>query len=138
MSGVARLMAAPASRKEFIRYAGLSGIAAAVLAGCTKAISNDTRDGTGSTNTVSLGTGDTGILNFAYALEQLEAAFYTVVAGDPYENIDSLALSRLTDIRLRMIDAVHVAGPGAGQFRDRHAGAEADLKDPVGWLHVEQ
>lgn len=99
MSGVARLMAAPASRKEFIRYAGLSGIAAAVLAGCTKAISNDTRDGTGSTNTVSLGTGDTGILNFAYALEQLEAAFYTVVAGDPYENIDSLALSRLTDIR---------------------------------------
>ena len=37
-----------------------------------------------------------------------------------------------------MIDAVHVAGPGAGQFRDRHAGAEADLKDPVGWLHVEQ
>lgn len=92
-------MAAPASRKEFIRYVGLSGVAATVLAGCTKAISNDKKDGTGPTNAVSLGTGDTGILNFAYALEQVVAAFYTIVAADPYENIDSLALSRLTDIR---------------------------------------
>jgi hypothetical protein len=92
-------MSAPASRKEFIRYVGLSGIAATVLAGCTKAISNYKQDGTGPANTVSLGTADTGILNFAYALEQLLAAFYTLVAGDPYENIDSLALSRLTDIR---------------------------------------
>lgn len=94
-----RLMAKPASRKEFIRFVGLSGIAATALAGCTKAISNYKKDGTGPTNTVSLGTGDTGILNFAYVLEQLEAAFYTIVAADPYENIDSLALSRLTDIR---------------------------------------
>ena len=29
--------------------------------------------------TVDLGTGDIGILNYAYALEQLEAAFYTMV-----------------------------------------------------------
>ena len=92
-------MATPSSRKDFIRYLGLSGVAATVFAGCTKAISNFKQDGTGATNTVNLGTGDTGILNFAYVLEQLEAAFYTVVAADPYENIDSLALSRLTDIR---------------------------------------
>jgi hypothetical protein len=28
---------------------------------------------------VDLGAGDTGVLNYAYALEQLEAAFYTEV-----------------------------------------------------------
>ena len=33
-----------------------------------------------------------------------------------------------------MIDAVHVARAGPGQFRDRDAGAEADLKDAVGGL----
>jgi hypothetical protein len=99
LSRVGRFMAAPASRKEFIRYVGLSGVSATLLAGCLKAVPNFKEDGKGPTNTVSLGTGDTGILNFAYVLEQLQAAFYTVVAADPYENIDSLALSRLTDIR---------------------------------------
>jgi len=34
--------------------------------------------------TVSLGSGDTGILNYAYALEQLEAAFYAAVIKGGY------------------------------------------------------
>jgi len=87
------------SRRKFIRHVGLSGIAATVLASCTKAISNFKKDGTGPTTGVALGSGDTGLLNFAYALEQMTSAFYTVIIADPYENIDSLALSRLTDIR---------------------------------------
>ncbi len=33
---------------------------------------------------VNLGSGDVGILNYAYALEQLEAAFYTAVIGGGY------------------------------------------------------
>ena len=33
---------------------------------------------------VSLGSGDTGILNYAYALEQLEAAFYAEVMKGGY------------------------------------------------------
>ena len=33
---------------------------------------------------VNLGTGDTGVLNYAYALEQLEAAFYTQVVASFY------------------------------------------------------
>jgi hypothetical protein len=100
-----RFQAAPVSRKEFIRYVGLSGIATTVLAGCAKTFSdlksgsNLNQDLNNPTTTVSLGTGDIGVLNFAYALEQLEAAFYIQVAADPFENIDSLALSRLTDIR---------------------------------------
>jgi PKD repeat protein len=32
--------------------------------------------------TVNLGSGDIGVLNYAYALEQLEAAFYTTVVAD--------------------------------------------------------
>jgi hypothetical protein len=47
--------------------------------------------------TVDFGSGDVGILNFAYALEQLEAAFYTKVvanysASDDFENIVFKAL----------------------------------------------
>ncbi len=34
---------------------------------------------------VDLGAGDTGVLNYAYALEQLEAAFYTEVVEHPYK-----------------------------------------------------
>lgn len=92
-------MAAPASRRKFLRYAGVSGLAATVLASCVKSVSNYAQDGKGPTNSVVLPSGDVGILNFAYALEQLEAAFYTLVIADPYENIPSLELSRLTDIR---------------------------------------
>lgn len=35
-------------------------------------------------STVSVGTGDAGVLNYAYALEQLEAAFYTQVRTGTY------------------------------------------------------
>jgi hypothetical protein len=35
-------------------------------------------------STVSVGTGDAGVLNYAYALEQLEAAFYTQVRAGAY------------------------------------------------------
>lgn len=99
MGQAGQFMAAPATRRKFIRYAGISGLAATVMASCVKAVSNFKQDGKGPTNGVILGSGDTGILNYAYALEQLEAAFYTVVAADPYENIPSLELSRLIDIR---------------------------------------
>lgn len=46
-----------------------------------------------------LGEGDIGILNYAYALEQLEAAFYTAVIDSPYEGITEEETSWLTDIR---------------------------------------
>lgn len=36
------------------------------------------------TTAVNFGTGDVGILNYAYALEQLEAAFYTAVVDGAY------------------------------------------------------
>ena len=46
-----------------------------------------------------LGSGDIGILNYAYALEQLEAAFYTKVVSSPYKGMSARERSILTDIR---------------------------------------
>lgn len=48
---------------------------------------------------INLGSGDIGILNYAYALEQLEAAFYTQVAASPYSGITASENALLTDIR---------------------------------------
>ncbi|MBC7866501.1 MAG: ferritin-like domain-containing protein [Gloeobacteraceae cyanobacterium ES-bin-316] len=68
-------------RRSFLQYAG-AGMAtvALVAAGCSKEIANNTtlEDG------VDLGSGDFGILNYAYALEQLEAAFYLMVVANMY------------------------------------------------------
>ncbi|OEO30490.1 Tat (twin-arginine translocation) pathway signal sequence containing protein [Devosia insulae DS-56] len=46
-----------------------------------------------------LGEGDVGVLNYAYALEQLEAAFYTMVVDSPYADISGDETALLTDIR---------------------------------------
>lgn len=67
----------PLKRRSFIKYSGITtSVAILALAGCDDDDSaNPSGDGT------NLGSGDTGILNYAYALEQLEAAFYTMVAS---------------------------------------------------------
>ncbi len=65
-------------RREFLKYAGFSvGVAGLVVAACKKKDDNPAP----SSSSTDLGSGDTGILNYAYALEQLEAAFYTQVIG---------------------------------------------------------
>ena len=48
---------------------------------------------------VDLGGGDLGVLNYAYALEQLEAAFYTQALATPYQGMDRYEHSVLADIR---------------------------------------
>lgn len=67
-----RQLLSPIKRRSFFKYAGATaGATALVLAGCSK---DDSSPGT-----VNVGSGDAGVLNYAYALEQLEAAFYTQV-----------------------------------------------------------
>ena len=74
-----------ANRRQFLKRGTLSvATAGLLLVGC-----NDDEmmpmDGG-----VSLGSGDFGILNYAYALEQLEAAFYgAVVAGGYFANANA-------------------------------------------------
>ena len=46
-----------------------------------------------------LGDGDIGVLNYAYALEQLEAAFYTQVLETPFANMQVNDQRILTQIR---------------------------------------
>ncbi|MVN22347.1 ferritin-like domain-containing protein [Mucilaginibacter arboris] len=63
-------------RRQFLRYAGAGTAAVGLLA--AEACKKDRNSYTG----VYLGSGDIGILNYAYALEQLEAAFYIQVVGN--------------------------------------------------------
>ncbi len=86
----------PQSRRNFFRYAGGAGLIATVAAACHK---ENPGPGHHPGKTVDLGSGDVGILNYAYALEQLEAAFYTRVLATPYYHISSSEYSLLSDVR---------------------------------------
>lgn len=89
-------------RRSFLQYAGagMAGIAL-LAAGCDKQsiTSQDEQMDSG----VDLGSGDIGILNYAYALEQLEAAFYIMVCENPYTGISSKEKAFLGDIKLHEI-----------------------------------
>ncbi|WP_460552752.1 ferritin-like domain-containing protein [Hymenobacter daeguensis] len=72
---LAQPLYAPIKRRSFFMYAGATaGATALVLAGCSKS-----SDPVAASINVSVGTGDASVLNYAYALEQLEAAFYAKV-----------------------------------------------------------
>lgn len=89
------ILNAKLQRRSFLQYAGAGAAGMALLAaGCKK-----DHDGNGNSSGINLGSGDIGILNYAYALEQLEAAFYTAVVQTPFSGITTAELSLLTDIR---------------------------------------
>lgn len=83
------------ARRSFLRYAGLGAASVGLLAAsaCHKDHKVTLNGG------VDIGSGDIGLLNYAYALEQLEAAFYTQVVKTPYSGMSSLELSYMTSIR---------------------------------------
>lgn len=80
------------SRRHVLKWTGVGAtlaIAGGVLPnfGITAALAAD------------LGSGDVGVLNYAYALEQLEAAFYTQVVKTPYDGMTAYARRALRTIR---------------------------------------
>jgi hypothetical protein len=81
---------APIKRRSFFMYAGATaGTTALVLAGCSKSDS--------SPGMVNVGSSDVGVLNYAYALEQLEAAFYTQVRTGSYYTGATAAEKQILD-----------------------------------------
>lgn len=86
---------AQVSRRRFLGFTGAAASLAVVAVSCKKenVSSNNVLDG------VDLGSGDPGILNYAYALEQLEAAFYTQVIMSQFSGITATETALLTDIR---------------------------------------
>lgn len=87
----AQFLSKHVQRRSFLKYAGASAATVALVAAGCKKDSNDSG--------VSFGSKDTAILNYAYALEQLEAAFYIKVLAGPYSNMTDNEKSLLTDIR---------------------------------------
>lgn len=96
------------SRRRFLSYAGITAVGAIAFASsCKKEIAPPlVEEVVGARNPhdkpkaeVNLGHGDIGILNYAYALEQLEAAFYIQVLATPYSGITDKEMRYLTDIR---------------------------------------
>jgi len=78
-AGISSKLLNAVDRRLFLRYTGLTAAAAGLfLAGCD----DDDNNNNNNNSTVSLGSGDVGVLNYAYALEQLEAAFYAQVVGN--------------------------------------------------------
>lgn len=86
----------PNGRRRFLKIGGtvLVGSGLLFVAGCS---SDD--DSVTPADTFDLGSGNLGILNYAYALEQLEAAFYTqVIAGSYFANAPEVEKTLFRDI----------------------------------------
>ncbi len=108
---VAQVIPAPAQqtsdgfgRRRFLAWSSTALLGAIAFGGKLPGLSIEqalaqTPGGATMAKAVDLGEGDVGILNYAYALEQLEAAFYTQVTKTPYANMASADTEILTGIR---------------------------------------
>lgn len=94
--GFVAQLANATSRRTFLQWAGVTLGVAAIGCSDDNGIGPDPDPNPQAQN---LGSGDTGILNYAYALEQLEAAFYMRVMSMPYTGMSSAEAQILTDIR---------------------------------------
>ena len=86
IEGLTRPLYVPIKRRSFFQYAGATaGATALVLTGCDDdddvMPSGPQGNSTTASGAISLGSGDVGVLNYAYALEQLEADFYSKAAA---------------------------------------------------------
>jgi hypothetical protein len=85
------------ARRSFLKYAGAGAVAVGVLA--TAASCQKHGGVVSDPQVVDLGTGDIAVLNYAYALEQLEAAFYTQVVATQNGPFNAAEMALLTEIR---------------------------------------
>lgn len=82
------------SRRNFLKLSGIGlAMAGLTLVGC-----DDDNFEFADNKVFDLGMGDVGVLNYAYALEQLEADFYTKVVNNFYSGISSVEKELFTDL----------------------------------------
>ncbi|MBW8361545.1 MAG: ferritin-like domain-containing protein [Kaistella sp.] len=82
------------NRRNFLKLGGVGLVVAGLtLAGCRDDNYMNMND-----MVFDLGKGDVGILNYAYALEQLEADFYTKVVNNFYSGISMAEKELFTDL----------------------------------------
>lgn len=92
----------PIKRRSFFMYAGATaGATALVLAGCKK----DDNNNPVPAGSVSLGNGNLSVLQYAYSLEQLEAAFYAQVVKTPASDFAGTELAYFTQVAAH--EAIH-------------------------------
>ena len=83
------------NRRQFLKLSGLAVVSSGLLFAC----SDDDDNNPQNQGLFDLGKGDLGVLNYAYALEQLEADFYTkVVNGSYWSTASSLEKQVLQDL----------------------------------------
>ena len=93
----------PTGRRDFFKWIGAGVGSATFLSGC--GLIGEFGDvpfpfdtGTDEPVTLDFST-DVGVLNYAFALEQLEAAFYTLAFATPYDGITDEERRILRDLR---------------------------------------
>lgn len=85
-----------ASRRTVLKWSGAGLVAAIALGAKVPGFGASEAFAAGG---VDLGMGDTAVLNYAYALEQLEAAFYTQVMDKQYSGMSDAEKTILGEIR---------------------------------------
>lgn len=90
----------PTTRRRFLGLLGVAGSVVflpSVFTACSDSITDPSRDPARFTLNLS---NDTGILNYAYALEQLEAAFYSAALTSPgFAALSAAEQEVLTDLQ---------------------------------------